>query len=605
MALKIGLNRALHFIDFLAVIIFGLFIILGVYYYWQFSQILHKEQILREYHLTSSASLYSAYAQWSLINQHLNSPGQSPGGQHRHTEHDTGTEGIMILRDHLYLIGRDLQIISDLQREYQHASFIDITKRLSLAYAEFNNIIQEINKNSAHDAGLKVHHAAARLGQVIDQAKRLHARESGMLSGEMRAVYNKNYLIVFVISLILITLAVIIYMHIRKLIRQNIATQKQTNQLLLQKTSEFEAIFHAIPDVVIYADTDRRIRMTNPALQSIFGYSIDELNGMKTKMLYADPEDYNKQGKIRYKEGVTEQNPLYEMRYRRKSGDTFIGETLASMINGPDGRILGYIALIRDISERIETEEELQQYQHHLGELVDERTRELQTYMDELESFSYSITHDLRTPLRAIDGYSHLVSDEYRDKLDDNAKNYLMRIRLAAQRMGKLIDDVLQLTRVTRSELTYTRVNLNNIAQEIVKDLQITDPDRNVTWKIASDMHTQGDESLLRLLLENLLGNAWKYTGKCTNAKIEFGCNEQNNETVYYIKDNGAGFDMQYSNKLFKAFHRLHDVDEYPGAGIGLATVQRIIHRHGGRVWVQAQEGKGATFYFTLQRAKS
>ena len=218
----------------------------------------------------------------------------------------------------------------------------------------------------------------------------------------------------------------------------------------------------------------------------------------------------------------------------------------------------------------------------------------------ELEAFSYSVSHDLRAPLRSIDVFSKALLEDCGDKLDSHGKDHLQRVRMATQRMAQLIDDMLNLSRVTRSEMKRDMVNLSELTKAIVAELKRTEPERQIDFAIAQDVVVKGDARLLRVVLENLLGNAWKYTGKHSHARIEFGLTQQNGRPVYFVRDDGAGFDTAYADKLFGAFQRLHSVTEFEGTGIGLATVQRIIHRHGGRVWAEGAVEQGATFYFTL-----
>jgi len=218
----------------------------------------------------------------------------------------------------------------------------------------------------------------------------------------------------------------------------------------------------------------------------------------------------------------------------------------------------------------------------------------------ELESFSYSVSHDLRAPLRVIDGFSQALLEDYAEKLDREGKDHLQRVRAATQRMGELIDDMLNLSRVTRREMRSESVNLSAIAQAIAAELQRSQPERRVEFVIAEGMVANGDKGLLKVALENLLGNAWKFTGKRSEANIQFGMTEHQGNRVYFMRDNGSGFDMAYADRLFGAFQRLHDSHEFSGTGIGLATVQRVVHRHGGQIWAEAEVAKGATFYFTL-----
>jgi light-regulated signal transduction histidine kinase (bacteriophytochrome) len=232
---------------------------------------------------------------------------------------------------------------------------------------------------------------------------------------------------------------------------------------------------------------------------------------------------------------------------------------------------------------------------------VARRTAQLQTSNKELEAFAYSVSHDLRAPLRAIDGFSKVLLDRSAGALDETGRGYLDRVRAASQKMSLLIDDLLQISRVTRQEMRISQVDLTALATSIATELQESDPERAVEWVIDAGLTARGDEALLRVALSNLLGNAWKFTSKNHTARIEVGAIQDNGAMVYYVRDDGAGFDMRYAGKIFGAFQRLHSTGEFEGTGIGLATVQRIVQRHGGQIQADGIVGQGAIFRFTLE----
>ena len=255
------------------------------------------------------------------------------------------------------------------------------------------------------------------------------------------------------------------------------------------------------------------------------------------------------------------------------------------------------VELTREIVERKQAEEGTRKLNTDLLQ----RTTQLEVSNKELEAFSYSVSHDLRAPLRGIDGFSQAVLEDYSEKLDKTGKRHLQRVRAASQRMSQLIDAMLNLARLTRRELHIETVDLSSLAHQVLADLEKIHPDREVKCHITDKLVATADPQLVRVILENLLGNAWKFTSEQPQACLEFGIEPYNGQLAYFVRDNGAGFDMTYAHKLFGPFQRLHAFSEYPGVGIGLATVQRIIQRHGGEIWAEGAVGGGATFHFTLQ----
>jgi PAS domain S-box-containing protein len=298
-------------------------------------------------------------------------------------------------------------------------------------------------------------------------------------------------------------------------------------------------------------------------------------------------------------------------RYRDAAAEGIPWST--EQINYEDGQISGafevkafqttpgnMVAMFADITARKRAEEEILKLNAELEQRVRERTVQLETTIKELEAFSYSVSHDLRAPLRGIDGWSQALLEDYQDKLDEQGRSYIDRVRAGIQHMGHLIDTMIELSRLSRTEMIKRRVDLSALALAIVERLQQDEPQRQVDFRIQAGLTAQGDTHLLEIVLVNLLGNAFKFTAKRTDARIEFGKTELDDRHVFYVRDNGAGFDMTYAQKLFGAFQRMHHVSEFPGTGVGLATVQRIIHRHDGQVWAEAKVECGATFYFTL-----
>jgi PAS domain S-box-containing protein len=333
-------------------------------------------------------------------------------------------------------------------------------------------------------------------------------------------------------------------------------------------------------------------REVNPAMLEIFGArSQEELLRSSLQSLFYETKDW-----MIYQEYVKGNFRMHtlDLHFRRLDGRDFFGSlTIASNHNGDERVIDG---ILEDISERKSQSEHIQTLNEHLAN----RTAELEILNRELEAFSYSVSHDLRAPLRAMDGFSSTLLKDYGDKLDERGRDRLQRVRCAAQKMANLIDDLLNLSRVSRAELNRETVDLSSLAREICSDLQLTDSSRQVKCHIQPNLETIGDRRLLGIVFTNLLNNAWKFTGQKNSPYVEVGRQDDGDEPVFFVRDNGAGFDMAYADKLFGAFQRLHDASEFPGTGIGLATVQRIIHKHGGRIWAESQVGTGTTFYFTL-----
>lgn len=383
-----------------------------------------------------------------------------------------------------------------------------------------------------------------------------------------------------------------------------IILQKQTVERLKESEKQFQTMADCTPVLIGTSDMEGKGVYFNKVWLQFTGRSVEQEKGLGWLQSFY-PDDLTSVWQI-YSEAVKNIRS-FEAQFRLKRND---GEYRWMWAKGAprlteEGEFVGMIASCIDIHDQKKVFEENLKLTSELEQRIEARTRQLETVNKELEAFSYSVSHDLRAPLRAIDGFSQIVLEKYNDMLDERGKYYLSRVRVNSQEMAKLIDDILQLSRLTRGEMKFEgNINLSAMAHEIASDLQQESPDRQVTFNIEEDLICEGDRVLLKSVLQNLISNSWKFTSKHPNAVIEFGQLKDHENQIFFVKDDGAGFDMAYAGKLFGAFQRLHSAADFPGTGVGLATVARIIHRHNGEVWAEAEVEKGATFYFTLHATK-
>lgn len=360
-------------------------------------------------------------------------------------------------------------------------------------------------------------------------------------------------------------------------------------------------IADALPVLIAYIDRTERYRFNNATYKSWHGLSPQELNGKTVREMLGE-KDYEKVAPyIRDAFAGTKQSFETSLCFHA-AGERAV-HVHCIPHRDPAGEISGLCILVADVTEHRKAEEEIRQLNTDLEQRVAERTAQLEATNKELEAFCYSVSHDLRAPLRTIRGFSDVLLEQHSNQLDERGSDFLRRTSDASRRMDRLIEDLLRLSRVTCGELRRQELNLSSVVEELASGLKKNDPSRAVEFKIAPDLRAHGDELLLRVVLDNLLNNAWKFTSKKENARIEFGYSH-GADPAFFIRDNGAGFDMAYADKLFGLFQRLHCSSEFPGTGVGLATVQRIINRHGGKIWASAKPNEGATFYFTLPTEK-
>jgi PAS domain S-box-containing protein len=404
-------------------------------------------------------------------------------------------------------------------------------------------------------------------------------------------------------------------------VTRDITERKRIEQMHLHFRGLFESLpglyLVLTPDLKIAAVSDAYLQATMTKREAIVGRGIFDV-------FPDNPDDPSATGVSNLraslervlKDAVADTMAIQKYDVRRPDGS--FEERFWSPINSPvfgaDRRIEYIIHRVEDVTQFVQRKKTIPEGESAMRTRMEQMEAEifrsshevqlanqqLRHANQELESFSYSVSHDLRAPLRGIDGFSQALLEDYAEQLDANGKDYLQRVRAATQRMAVLIDDLLNLSRVARAEMRRERIDLSQLANAIAKELRAGQPERKVDFAVPPALQAEGDARLVRVVLENLLGNSWKFTAKVEHARIEMGASQANGRPVFFVRDNGAGFDQVHAGRLFGAFQRLHGMGEFPGTGIGLATVQRIIHRHGGEVWAEGVVEKGATIYFTL-----
>ncbi len=374
----------------------------------------------------------------------------------------------------------------------------------------------------------------------------------------------------------------------------DVSERRRAEQELLQTRRQYETFINATDDIAFLKDDQLRYVIVNTANAAFFGRTVEEVVGRTDEeFMPAAAFDACRASDLRALQngGIV---ITTEMQGER------VYESRKFPVALTDGRT-GVGGYVRDVTEQQRAEAEIMRLATDLERRVTQRTAQLEATNRELESFAYSISHDLRSPLRALDGFSEILLQDYGETLDDTGRDYLRRIKSAANHMAGLMDGLLQLSRLNREELDFQAVDLTHLAEGFAAELRERDPERDVVVDVAPGLVAWADPKLMRAVIENLLGNAWKFTSRHEAARIEVGAEQSDGGTTFFVHDDGAGFDMRYAGNLFGAFQRLHTPDQFEGTGIGLATVQRIVHRHGGTVWAEGEVEKGATFWFTLE----
>jgi PAS domain S-box-containing protein len=386
----------------------------------------------------------------------------------------------------------------------------------------------------------------------------------------------------------------------------DLTERRQAEQALHESEERFRSFVEKANDIVYTVSPDGVFTYVSPNWKEILGHEVSEVEG-KPFELFVHPDDFAVCRAILQKAFVSgEKQSGFEYRVKHRDGGWQWHTSNASVIRDTAGGITAFLGIARNITERKRAEEEIRKLNQELEQRVVDRTAQLQSANKELEAFAYSVSHDLRAPLRHIDGFVGLLQNRMKSSLDDQSRHYMETIADSANKMGILIDDLLSFSRMGRNEMSKSQVDLEKLVQDVIQELRPESEGRDIQWKISPLPMVVCDRAMLRVIWVNLISNALKFTRPREVAQIEIGCERSDKiEAVIFIRDNGVGFDMQYADKLFGVFQRLHRQEDFEGTGIGLANVHRIISRHGGRIWAEGKIDQGATFYFSLPQLRS
>lgn len=476
----------------------------------------------------------------------------------------------------------------------QHLEQLQALINQRIAFGEESIDVRRVQGQEAAQRMLNVGTGIALTAKIEVLLKTIAEEENALLierQSEVDIVSTHTFLFLTGGVLLSLTIVCVALFSLNAEFWERIAAEKSVAQLA--------AIVSSSNDAILGTDLNSIVTTWNAAAEEMFGYSAKEIIGQSIKCLLPlgrEDEEVQIIGRIKRGEAVKH----FETVRQAKDGRQIDVSVTVSPIKDRDGRVVGASKVARDISERKLAEQEIRQLNASLERRVAERTKELEVANKELEAFSYSVSHDLRSPVRAMNGFSQAVLEDYGTLLPEDGRRGLERIRGAAQRMGMLIDDLLSFSRLSRTPLTMQAIDTEGQVRRVLEGIRSQQPERDIEVKLGKLPPCQGSLATLDHVWTNLLSNAFKYTRRREKAVVEIGSRDENGEPVYYVRDNGAGFDMRYVHKLFGVFQRLHRADEFEGTGVGLAIVQRIVHRHQGRVWAESELNVGSTFYFTL-----
>lgn len=495
---------------------------------------------------------------------------------------------LIALNNYIYGV-QSLYSIAIFSQMALHTAFAFIVCSVGICFLQPNTgIMKTVNSDTA----------GGHVARILLPAAFLIPPSLGWLRwiGQQAGLYGTEFGLSLMVIGGTISLVIVTLLASHSLYRTDVAKQEAEEQMHSEKIFS-DTIINSLPGIFFMFNGEGKFIQWNRNMEFITGYDTEELRRLHTFDLVSPSE--MEMAARKFAQAFEQGKASLEFQLVTKEKACIPFYATGVRLTKHDERYIVGTGI--DISERVAAEQKIRNLNLELEQRVVERTAQLTAANKELEAFSYSVSHDLRTPLRSIDGFSQALEEDYDVHLDATAKNYIQRIRAATQRMAELIDDLLQLSRITRSEVFPEFIDLTEIAWKIAEEISDADAQRSVEWRIEENVTAFGDARLLKIALTNLFDNAWKFTSKKSHALIEFGMtNDYGHKPEYFVRDNGAGFDRAHAQKLFAPFQRFHSLKEFPGTGIGLATVQRIMHKHNGTLRAESSDGNGASFYFTF-----